>query len=254
MSCCITGARSNRPNRLPEDRLFATTGGTEIPVTLQNLLRDWKVRVEAVSLASPRGTWKSADFLVDGKQQFAPFEISADHQYDRLIVTLAPDLWQTLSKALFSRPTAEKGEILKASVDYVASLGLRDRRLDTETLSVEIPVRFIPWWPLLFLAVTAGTLFGSLIPVLVKKQRRWRDWPAAFVASWITAILGELLAMLLVWSNSEFRLFGLVLDPFQLLPSVFIGILAGIFGFKSFDFVQGLIPALGGQHAGENKR
>jgi len=217
--------------------------GTEIPVKLHNLLKDWKVRVESVNLTSPQSHWAQADFLANGKEQFAPFEIAADHQSDKLTVKLAPKTWMTLSKALFSRPSQKKGEKLTASVDYTASLGLKDT--ETETLSVDIPVLLIPWWPLLFLAVTFGTFFGSLIPVLVKKQRRWKNWPSAFVASWVTAILGELLAMLLVWSNSEFRLFGLALDPFQLLPSAFIGILSGLLGFKSFDIVQGLIPGLG---------
>jgi hypothetical protein len=54
--------------------------------------------------------------------------------------------------------------------------------------------------------------------------------------------------MVLVQFDSQFRLLGLELDPFQLLPAALIGILMGLLGFKSLEALRKLIPGGGPEH------
>jgi hypothetical protein len=149
-----------------------------------------------------------------------------------LTLHLEPAPGRAFVKALFARDRKKEHDSVGLSIDYDTQWGLR------RTLEVQVPVRFVPWPPLLFLAVGSGTLFGSMAPVLAGRRKRVR-WPKAFAASLVTGILVELIAILLVQLNSEVRILGFDLDPFQLLPALLIGIVAGLMGFRSLDLVKG---------------
>jgi hypothetical protein len=80
---------------------------------------------------------------------------------------------------------------------------------------------------------------GSIIPVLLKR-REWSRWLRAFLLSWLVAIAVEIIAIVLVQYDSQFRLLGIELDPFQLLSAALIGLFMGLMGFRSVDFLKRL--------------
>src|SRR3954451_1262963 len=215
----------------------------EIDLQLQNLLADWPIRISAVSQPSRKEIWQQAELLVKGQQEFAPFDIpTGGVSKDRLVLKLSPNSWRALLNALFSHTVKGDPERVTASLEYTAQLGLKDP--EKETLEIDVPLRFVPWPPLLIVVLILGTLLGSLIP-LTTGQRRRTDWLHAFGASLPTAILAWLVAILLVQNNSEFRLLGFALDPFQLLPATLIGALLGLQGFRSLELLKRFIPGLG---------
>lgn len=228
-------------------------GETEIAVQLENRLTGWPVRIDAVSQPNRKSLWRQAEFLAKDQKKFAPFDVPAGLSKDRLVVKLEPNSGQALLKSLFSPNVKGDPEKVMASLEYRVQLGLRGN-LESETLPIEIPVRFVPYPLLLITALFVGTVLGSLIP-LATGQRRKADLLPAWVASLLTAFLAWLVAILLVQNNSEFRLLGFALDPFQLLPTALIGALLGLLGFKSLDAVKKLIPGFGtGQRAAEEKK
>jgi hypothetical protein len=216
-------------------------GETEIDVGLRNSLKQWPVRIEGISQPSLKGLWRQADFLPKGQKKFIPFDVPAGLSRDKLVLKLVPNSGSALLRNLFSHNSQGDPEIVAASLEYRAKVGLQD--LETQVLPVEIPVRFVPWPPLLPVALTIGTFLGSLIP-LATRQRRHTGWLHAFGSSWLMALLAWAIAIFLIQHESEFRLLGFTLDPFQLLPTALIGALLGMLGFKSVEVVKRLVPGL----------
>jgi hypothetical protein len=200
-------------------------GATEIPLPLQNMLSKWPISVKGVQQPHPTKIWSSAG--LDFKESF---EIEPGRKRDMMLV-LKPNSAQALTKLFFSKTGRTAHETVLATLDYSTPWGVPG------SLAIEIPVRFVPWPPLLFLAIALGTLLGSVIPILTGQRRR-AHWLRAFVASLLIAIVVELLAMVLVSFDSEFRLLGVELDPFQLLPAMLIGVFMGLLGFRSLDILM----------------
>jgi hypothetical protein len=92
----------------------------------------------------------------------------------------------------------------------------------------------------LFLAVSAGSILGSLVPALIGK-RSFNGWHKAALAALFLAIIVESVALVLVNFDSEFRLLGVNLDPSQLLPASVIGALVGMGGFRSAEDLESLL-------------
>jgi hypothetical protein len=221
-------------------------GETEVSLQLRNLLEKWPVSVTGVRQPSRKGIWHTAELMVRGSDRSRALEIRpASKVDDALVLRLVPSSAQALSKVLFPRAGQAQHELVTASVDYATPWGVES------SLEIQVPVRFVPWPPLLFVAVAFGTLLGSLIPV-VAGQRRRTKWPRAFAASLMIAIVVELLAMVLVYFDSEFRLLGVEIDPFQLPPAGLIGVFMGLMGFRSLDLLKKLIAGL--ENEGEEAR
>jgi hypothetical protein len=216
---------------VPQDVELA--GETEVRIPLKNLLPKWPVSVLAVRVAKSKQMWQQATLLMRGSEETRPFDLKpAETLDDALTLHLEPAAGRAFVKALFARDRKKEHDSIGVSIDYDTQWGLR------RTLEVQVPVRFVPWPPLLFLAVGSGTLLGSMAPVLAGRRKRVR-WPKAFAASLVTGIVVELIAILMVQLNSEVRILGFDLDPFQLLPALLIGIVSGLMGFRSLDLVKG---------------
>lgn len=99
--------------------------------------------------------------------------------------------------------------------------------LDRE-LPVEIPVQLWPSIWALVLSVVLGALVGSVIFLLIRRRRETWSWE--LTASILIAILSWLIALVLVSFDSEVRILGLELDPYQLVPAALLGALASLGG------------------------
>jgi hypothetical protein len=103
-------------------------------------------------------------------------------------------------------------------------------------------VRFRPSFWNLALAVLIGAFIGSGLGLLLSKKdpAATLEWYKAMLIALGLGIIAEALGMILVNGNSEFRLLGFELDPYQLLPASLIGVLVGLVGFRSADDFLGL--------------
>lgn len=123
-------------------------------------------------------------------------------------------------------------EQISINLDYTTRGGA------PHSIDIDMPIRFKPWPPTLLVAVVIGAVVGSLIPVL--GTHSFAGWPRAALIAILMGILAELVGMVLVANDSQFRLLGLDLDPYQVMPAFLIGGLVGLFGFKSAEAFQGL--------------
>jgi hypothetical protein len=215
----------------PED--VELPGGRLLPVYLENP-GGLPVRVVAVQQPDTSDLWRSAKLRQPGRPKFEVFQLGAGAKTkDRLFLEMQPGP-RAIINALFWRRHKEH-ETVQASL----ICALPWENLPHQDLSVIVPVRFLPWPPLLILPVTFGALMGSIIPVLLKR-REWSRWLRAFLLSWLVAIAVEIIAIVLVQYDSQFRLLGIELDPFQLLSAALIGLFMGLMGFRSVDFLKRL--------------
>jgi hypothetical protein len=211
-------------------------GEAEIPLTIENVLKKWPVSVKACT--SPEGKiwgksgWRVRDSKFDClEKDFHRFDIRPGKAESLVVLRLVPNSAQAFSKLFFQRSGKTGSDLAVASLDYDAPWGIQD------SLDIKIPVRFVPSLPLLFLAVVVGAALGSVLPALAGK-RRWSRWPRTFAVALLSALIVEVLANVLVYFDSQFRLFGVELDPSLLGPALLIGVAMGLLGFRSLDFLE----------------
>jgi hypothetical protein len=83
-----------------------------------------------------------------------------------------------------------------------------------------------------------------LIHALVNQKRYLLVLRQDLLLVALIAVAVELLSMFLVSFKSNFRIFGLDLDPFQLLPAALIGGLIGLIGFDGSKRLAASISGL----------
>lgn len=211
-------------------------GEAEIPLTIENVLKKWPVSV--VACTSPEGKiwgksgWRVRDSKFDClEKDFRRFDIRPGKAESLVVLRLVPNSAQAFSKMFFQRSGQAGSDLVVASLDYDTPWGIQD------SLDIKIPVRFVPSLPLLLLAVVVGAALGSVLPALAGK-RKWSRWPRTFAVALLSALIVEVLANVLVYFDSQFRLFGVELDPSLLGPALLIGVTMGLLGFRSLDLLE----------------
>ena len=207
----------------------------EIPVRLKNLLTKLPVSITSIRQSSEQDIWKTRLRLRDS-DQFREFEINPASVADGVLVFEVVPNSRAFTRVLFPRTRKRQLESVTAYLDYSTPWGV------PQSLEIVLPVRFVPWPPLLFVAVALGTIAGSFVPVLVGRRNR-SQWLRAFAASLLVGIVVELVAMLLIGKlDSEVRILGFDLDPFEWNPALLIGFSMGLLGFRSYDFIRKILP------------
>ncbi len=203
-----------------------------IPVPVRNESQGMPVEVRKVSISpGDPGLWKPAV-----PATFTPFVLDPGGSAgENIQIRLLPRTASALASAMVPGGKDKKDDTIKVNVEY-ATKGRSAREL-----AIVVPVRFVPWPPFLFLVTTAGACIGTLVPSAARK-RKWRDFWHALATAAIVALIVEAIAMLLVANNSEFRLLGFDLDPFQMLPAALIGVLVGLGGFRSLEALRKMPP------------
>jgi hypothetical protein len=222
----------------PKPEKVDVPGEKEVPLHLRN---QQKLPVNVIGIRPPsaKGIWSDVSFLVQGSDQFKEFEIEPGPKLNDMIVIRAiPKTSSAFIKVLLPNIGKDSAQdTITAYLDYNTPWGMK------RSLPIVVPVQFVPWPPLLLPALALGALIGSLIPVLVDQRRR-ATWRRAFAVSLLVAILVELIAIVLVIFDSEFRLFGLRLDPSQIISAIVIGGVMGLMGFRSLDVFETIIDKI----------
>lgn len=211
--------------------------GRKVDLKLRSKLQDLETIVTWSRAPKPGDEtyWESLRLLVDGEDNSQEFSVAAGEESSALILQLQPNLGAALTASSF--PLSEEHDHVTVFLNYQTRWGWR------RSLEIPVAVRFVPWPPILFVAVAIGTFFGSAILALTQKSFKIKERTRIFLVSLTTALLAELVAMFLKYNNSEFRLFGFEFDPFDILPAFLVGALMGLLGLRSLKKLNQWFPS-----------
>lgn len=230
--------QSISPDSLYKVRL---SGGTTLSLHLENVLPNLAVRLGSKVYAGPenRDYWSpdpSASLRLNGQTQLNPGQ-SLD---DGLELTLQPKSWRALGASIFPVGPKQAHETVHLRLDFSTPGGV------SGTFEIPVRIRFQPsfWGLLLSVLVGAGlgSLLGWVIPSAPASGAAYATYKK-FIVAFAGSILVEILGMLLVLKDSEFRILGFQLDPYQLLPAFVVGALIALLSFRNADTVLKWIKA-----------
>lgn len=151
-------------------------------------------------------------------------------------LTLKPSTWQAVQKSIVPSANGNAHTTVRVHMAYANPL-FRQRESVAEAA---VDVRFRPSLVSLGVALAVGVMLGSLIPLLSRRSSIGR-WSRATAVALVAAIVLEAVGMFLVAFDSQFKVFGFDLDPWQTLPVVLLGISNGLLGLeavKRLKFLQ----------------
>ncbi|MGI9102221.1 MAG: hypothetical protein ACR2IF_07225 [Terriglobales bacterium] len=225
------------------------TGESPITLSIANLLPDLPVVVNGV-VANPEnpGFWQGTPQAVLHFPRPGPATLQPGQKLDAGIrLTLTPDRWHALGASIFPLAPDKPHETIHLTADFNTPGGIPG------ALEVAVPVRFTPSFWSLLVAVVIGGLVGSGLASLASLLPSHKtaadgagepanntgaaplEWWIAIIIAILAGVVAEGLAIALVYANSQVRLFGFELDPYQLLPAALIGALVGLIGFRNAD-------------------
>src|SRR5258708_2127226 len=213
------------------------SGKYPVAVKITNLLHDLPGTMNGVTATPDNPTyWQVQPQAAFHFSQPGATGLQAGQYLDTGIeVILVPNRWHALGASIFPMAPNKEQETVHLSIDFHTPGGIPG------TLEVKLPLRFRPSFWNLALAVLIGALIGSALGLLLPKRDSGSGaspspaWYKAMLIALGFGIVAEALGMILVNGNSEFRLLGFELDPYQLLPASLIGVLVGLMGFRSAD-------------------
>ena len=209
---------------------------TTILLSLANLLPDIPLEMGSEVRVVPEnpGNWKKAAQAPRATIELPPAQkniLGAGQKIDTAIhLVLDPDPWHALGASMFPLEKGKPHETIHVNFDYRVPGG------GAATLEIPVPVRFTPSFWSLLVAVLIGSAAGSLAGYWLLGGSAGRPWYVALLIGLFFGCLAELIGMVLVgYGNSSLRLFGFDLDPFQILPTLLVGALVGVAGFRKAD-------------------
>jgi len=144
-----------------------------------------------------------------------------------ILLTLRPKPWYALGTSMFPLAPEKPHATLTLHLNYDSPGGIPG------LLEIPVPIRFQPSFWSLLLTVLIGSVLGAAFAQLVSATPP--KWYKAFAVAIIAGLIVEVVGMLLVAAKSEFKLFNINLDPYQLSPALVIGALVGVYGFRKAD-------------------
>lgn len=135
--------------------------------------------------------------------------------------------------ALVRSVLPDDGAAERLSFDFQpVSLGRRGERV-----TLDIVVRFVPSLTVLACMLSLGVLLGSLTRLLFA-PRPWRRWLRLFAASTLLSVIVWIAAIGLHAADSRVQLFGLEINPLDVIGVALIGILAGFGGEQVVGWLE----------------
>ena len=206
----------------------------EIGVPFTNNLKGMPVDIISASASShDPSLWKPLQIRGLSSGAFASFHLAqgATSKEENLRIWLQPRIPQAFATALIPSKSTE---------DDVITVLVRYKTLARqESLSpIRVRVRFEPSPLFLPFVAVIGAILGWLILLLVRARKEESgDQMRILVAVVVAAFLIEVFGLFLVAAGSELKFLGFPIDPFRLLPATGIGLIVGLAGYQSRDFL-----------------
>jgi hypothetical protein len=211
-----------------------------IPVNLVNKLAAMKLLVQSVRIS-----YADLNFWSNPPSSLSP-NLILDEQGTVLLEGLA--MRANPTKAIpttFFRSKNTEDTRLNLAITYSAQSGGKPKELP-----LLVKIRFVPSLPYLAFVLILGSLLGTLGRLIDERQRKINAWVMATCSAIAAALILEVIAIALVSLDSEFKIFGIVLDPFQIPQVTLLGLLVGLFGINIAITVRGILDKkTSGRHA-----
>jgi len=213
--------------QVDKDKLRALWLGSAQPLLLEftNGL-DFPVALTAVTVQQGSSNpWTNPPTAVLGCGPKAVERLAiAPKQKGCVTATLQSDLFRALSLSAAQGDDSGADAVVDVVVDYEIAGGVQ------RSTPAKIRIRFRPnSWHLIF-AILIGAAVGALIPALNAAKRRRQLWIRRAVVAGVTAVIVESACVLLERAGSEVTLVGVPISPSQMLPALFVGLVAGFTG------------------------
>jgi hypothetical protein len=212
--------------------------GSDQPLQLniKNNLLDMPLVVRSVKLSYVQPDfWASPEATIDEN-----LKIPQDHTVLTGRVQIRPRPMKVIPNTFFRSKSGDDTR-LNLIISYAAHEGGNPREL-----SSRIKVRFVPSLSYLLLAIVVGALIGAGGRLIDRKARASiKAWLWGNLAAFAGAVILEILGIVLISLNSEFKLFGIALDPFQFPHVLFMAVLVGVLGVNISDVIKHVLK-LGG--------
>lgn len=217
----------------PEDPPEKVRIGSQdfIWIKLGNKLDDLSVvALRAKAEAGDESLWKGE---VEAELRTKGPILAGEPQLRSVKLTLEPEPLKALGKAFFPHRRLAKDEVADesgleaAGIHEVISVYVTHRTQSgsERDLEIEVPVQFVPSVPGLLLAVLLGAIVGSAAAA-ARRRSSVRDWLRAAGLALLAAVVVEAVGLVLVNYDSELRILGITLDPYQLVPAGLVGALS----------------------------
>jgi hypothetical protein len=213
--------------------LFVSLGGvSEIPITVRNTSKRLETHIPEppVVQAADRGLWRAPLAIEEATY---PIRIAPGRTHV-FILRLEPTLRESIAKSLGPKAADKPHTSVSIEMPY-ENPNLAGRQ---GAIPLQLGVRFQPNLAMLGLWLLGGVVVGSLIPLLKGGRTRMKAWPRAVAAALVTGVALEALGMFLVQTNSRLILFGMTFDPWESAPVLLIGLMAGVMGLGTLQWVQ----------------
>jgi hypothetical protein len=202
-------------------------GERRLPIEVQNTLTEMRVAVKNISVRyadAQLWTGKPAADPAPSAGRELSVQEGWSGQLTDIVVTPSP--WRALNTFFSSEATTK----VQVEITYAVQSGGRER-----PLNFEMPVRFEPDFRAILLALILGSLLGVGVRFGEKKRREeskawWKVWGFSFLGS----SLAELTGVVLIFLGSEFKLFTVKLDPYNIAE---VALMAAVVGWRGLEYV-----------------
>ena len=208
-----------------------------LQILVTNKLPTLGLAIETVEL-----TFKDPDDWRGKAPSIAPNLLVAENASSQVDGLILKANTRHVIPATFLSTNHEQDTEITVRIVYAAQSGGKRK----ESLPV-IKIQFYPSFLDLLVAVVVGSLIGWVLRLVSPGAPVGRK---AVLLSLAAATIGasalEMLGFFLVSFNSEFKVFGIQLDPFQFLQVFIMAMLVGLFGVNIKDTVRAAVGKLPG--------
>lgn len=162
-------------------------------------------------------------------------------------VLLRSEGWNCLRTSILPTPKRWRDELgLRVNLRY-ASFGGGPRTGD-----LAIRIRFMPnLWSMLLALATGALVSVGVTAVGDSARRQSRKLVASLASTFLTGVVIIAIGIVLVSNDSEFRLLGYTLDPYQLLSIFLVGLFSGFFRATPKKRFEEWISGIGAKKNGD---
>lgn len=199
--------------------------GATLEVAVTNTSQDMKVVIDpSIGFSEQHAEYWSA--IGPRKDPTQPFVLNPGQSQTLVQLDLKPKFWDAFRGSIM--PIAKEGghDVITLSLVQHADFGG-----PPVSKSLSLPIRFVPSFWSLLTAVLLGALLGSFGSFLFAGDESVKWWHR-ILAGVLIALLAEVAGVAAMSANSKLVLFGMDIDPRQVLSAFLLGAVTGLGGLR----------------------